>query len=485
MNKWFLVFHNIELEEQFQQGLKHEIRKQVFVGTLIGLVIIVGYDLFVQILSQDYYHLIFNIIFLGMAIILTFVIWNKQYLIKYALIIINLLIASVQFQLNPAVEQQYNYIFGQSIMASHVIIITTADFKQSIFQIIGLALIRTIIMYLKTSTVDLQMYCYIIIIMVFQIYVQYITDLAQRKQFLLNIKENYWEKFIPNLIRKPFYIFNFKDNIFKLTLKNDNLDFQKLANDLCDGCNLREILRHCKLNTISLENLIISNQSINTIGTLDTLKNNIQNYSFKILTLGTFQLTFSKFQTDKTEYIIILDNFESVSQNSSKQRSFLKNFIINQTKLFIQFPKNPKIIYAKLIVQNLNVLCLLKQHDKTIAEFDLVMMINKLSKIIGKTIIEMQVQRTAINIIGLKTSLLIYILQIFIIIKKLNPTQKVSVKITDQDIYIFLPFANLLTIIQQIRRNYLCNSLHNQLKLYTSENSLQIHLNEEFYQKQP
>ncbi|CAD8139008.1 unnamed protein product [Paramecium pentaurelia] len=247
MNKWFLVFHNQELEDQFQQGLKHQIRKQVFVGTLIGLVIIVGYDLIAQIQSKDYYHFIFNLIFLGIALILTLVIWKKQYLIKYALIIINLVIASVQFQLNPSIEQQYNYIFGQSIMASHVIIITTADFKQSIFQIFGLALIRSLIMYLKTTKIDLQMYFYIIIIMVFQIYVQYITDLAQRKQFLLTIKENHWENFFPNLIRKPYYFFNFKDNIFQLTLKNENLQFQKVKNDLCDGCNLRELLRSQQL----------------------------------------------------------------------------------------------------------------------------------------------------------------------------------------------------------------------------------------------
>ena len=50
--------------------------------------------------------------------------------------------------------------------------------------------------------------------------------------------------------------------------------------------------------------------------------------------------------------------------------------------------------------------------------------------------------------VGLKTHLILFFLQLFIIIQKFKLTQKVKIKIIDQDIYIIFPLSNLQTIIE-------------------------------------
>ncbi|CAD8097779.1 unnamed protein product [Paramecium sonneborni] len=265
MNKFFLTFQDEEIEKHYQDNKLKTLQQPIFYWLLA---MTFALNLFKVCLDYAYYSVDnsswMNISFLSLTIIELFLACYKKEYIKYALIISNLSagLLQINFNENNTFPQEY-YSYGSYYAMLSVVVYFMTDFPYSLFQVIAHLSMKIFFTTIKSQRVDMLGVVLGLITSVFLVLTLYICDWNSRRQFLLNLREVRWEESLPIIIKKPFFLFSYKNKnmSFQVNRSLNHEIFPYFNSDDCSGCNFRFLLRICKVENNNLENYLFNKKN--------------------------------------------------------------------------------------------------------------------------------------------------------------------------------------------------------------------------------
>ncbi|CAK87606.1 unnamed protein product (macronuclear) [Paramecium tetraurelia] len=404
MNKLTLKFFNSQLELQYQNEKIGRLRKPVFyVFMTLGLILNVSKVLIdLGKLQLSYQYINYILIALAVVLILISVKWPLY--IRYTLMIANISSSLLQLNFPENTKSQMYYSYGSNFMEFQACAYFVSDFLDSVVQVICHTIIKLIITIQTTQHVDPQDVLMGIGAAVMIVIVIYICDANARKEFLSKICENVLDRQLSELIKLPFFQVTYCQRLLQFNFLNgkDLLEFPNYDEELCDGCNVRNLLRQYKIEGQELQEFLIKNQE-------GSVKIAISKHKFnlRVVNLGI----------DHINKIVILDSQQS--KNISLNQSIKKPI-----KIYIQqtSQKNNQLFF------NWGIISLLLVNDNKIQELSLFKILsrfnNKFSKY-SKIKFHLKGDET-LSISSYSNLIRIYLIQIYQIITHFYESQEIK-----------------------------------------------------------
>ncbi|CAD8077905.1 unnamed protein product [Paramecium primaurelia] len=326
MNKFLLTFKDKNIEKDYQDNKLNTLQKPIFYWLLA---MSFALNLFKMILDYTYYSVNnkswMNLGFVLLVIVeLILVCYKKQY-IKYALIVSNLSagLLQINFDENNTFPQEY-YSYGSYYAMLSVVVYFMSDFPYSLFQVIIHLSMKICFTTIKSHRIDMLGIILGLITNVFLVLTLYICDWNSRRQFLLNMREVRWEESLPIIVKKPYYLFTYKDKnmSFQVNRSYNHEFFPYYNQDDCCGCNFRNFLRKCKVENNNLEIYLFDKRN--------------ENLDFDLSMFYWIRLSQLSYYIGETQ-IVNIKLYSKINESSSKNISNQKdsNKVLTLKTLFI------------------------------------------------------------------------------------------------------------------------------------------------------
>ncbi|CAD8089596.1 unnamed protein product [Paramecium sonneborni] len=264
MNKYTLKFKEKEVEEKYQAQSYSKHLKPLFYGLLVMAMSLNLFQL-VIITQQDNLVIPYiNIGFILVCLIGLYIMYKKEGLTAKILTITNAYALLLQFNFtNYSVDQEY-FTYGYNFSLVQAVIYFSTDFDQSCPSLLLHIIFRQSSTILMTKRIDFQCLALSTATAILTSSVLYICNKAQRIQFLMTYKEDTINKQLDQLINKPFSKFQYNEKKLQIDVQITAFQdqFGSHTNDLCFGCNIRNFIRNCLINNMTLEYAIISGKAI-------------------------------------------------------------------------------------------------------------------------------------------------------------------------------------------------------------------------------
>ncbi|CAD8159024.1 unnamed protein product [Paramecium octaurelia] len=383
MNNFTLTFHSKQLEENYQIN-RLWARKVIYLGIITIVLINNVLKIIIDSVDENNTSWPIELVIVILCVIGLILFTKLKPYLHVCLILINYICAIEYFQLDSSYSIHQAYAKGCNIMVVQMIILFGTEFKHCLHQIIFISTIRILFSFVLGNEYMAQQYFLSFSLIIAQIMTYYFLHLALRKQYLLKLKEDQQQQFIPIVIKQPFYYFEYKSFQFHLIKTNahqQQLSQADLLLDYCQGCRLRQMLRNYKLQGQTLESFIIDRMR----------QRNAQQYSEQELEIQTnFKnnqiISYSELFSDKTQFLIVfksnvteLSQYLQIKEYYNKFQQFITNHISNTYKI-LKLPKQ-KII-RNLIRLNLSCTSTFTFQSSTIKSFDALKVLKVLKTIV-------------------------------------------------------------------------------------------------------
>ncbi|CAD8094377.1 unnamed protein product [Paramecium sonneborni] len=230
MNKYNLRFKDQELEKKYQIHKVKDIQFPTLTYITLGGTPLILINAISKVINLDYTDALINGIFLIYMLIQYVVLRKNEFFrVNYcnlALVITNF--ASLYYEISPQQSDYYNgYIMGSNQMLIHTLLMFACNLEIGVFSNLVLTVVRVILANEYSQSMSIQQYLQTIIMPCSFIIVQYQIEKQFRDSYLLSLKDNTWEILIPLLLRKPFFIFAFNQeiNMYQAIMSNQNSFF--------------------------------------------------------------------------------------------------------------------------------------------------------------------------------------------------------------------------------------------------------------------
>ncbi|CAD8157054.1 unnamed protein product [Paramecium pentaurelia] len=413
-----LKFDEKELEEKYQIDKAKSIKKPVFLFILLlsfcSNITVLVLHFFVKP-SETWY---INAILVGLTIIqaIMILILKQIQLIQFGLTFSSITIGILQLNVDPLNTTQTEfYVYGCIFMQFQAVLFMISNFDHAFFQVICSLAIRTLITTIYSKRPDyLSIFvgafaCILILITI------YVNDKNARRYFIQNLKENNLKKLGQFLLSKPYLKLQFHEDqqIFQLLSENQIKKFPGYNDEICYGCNTRNMLRFYKSNNESLEDILINQIDLIKFGCILIVKCGKISFIIKICAIDP----------QHRQYLIIFQEYQQQIVKVLHQEE-------EQIKLK-DFLKQNQIYYHQKIF-NLGAFSVLFLNKQIIKKIEFNLLLNKIVRIYKSRFfpnieIEIQGKENTIYICQYLHQLRIFLIQLFEIVSEitLNDTEKV------------------------------------------------------------
>ncbi|CAD8206271.1 unnamed protein product [Paramecium octaurelia] len=302
MNKFTLKFDDDILEEQYQNVKLAKIRKPIYIGLLALCFCMIGANAILNLFTsqQSLLKKYINYSYLIFMVFQAILVYKKPTLIKYLLIVSNITTGLLQFNFNDQTSAQIYYAQSSSFTQLQAVAYFISDFRDGVIQVIALLVMRLMITSIKIDDVDLQTVLIGIASTSFILIALYVNDQNSRKEFLSSISEDLWDHSLSFLIKKPHFRVQYNKEYMKIDLISQHqlCDFPGYDENLCEGCNCRQILHSYQYQQSTLSEFVLEQAQ--------TIQNSIQvhykNHLFhlRIVCVGIKNLNFIVIFEQKT-----------------------------------------------------------------------------------------------------------------------------------------------------------------------------------------
>ncbi|CAD8184337.1 unnamed protein product [Paramecium octaurelia] len=453
MNKFTLTFYHSDLEIQYQ-ATRILMRKRVFYAILFSYLIMNMMSYIQNIIEIKNQFVMQLELLLSCLLVILYVIYcYKDSNFNYYFCVLNIVGCMMQFQLLKNSKEQKIFIFGANLMASQMILLQRSDFVLSVTQIFIIAITRiTLLIYLEE--IDYLTIFTTISMSFFLALVQFRSDQNRRQQFLLTLKNNHWDDYLPSMIRKPFFYFEYDHTQILLKKIHRKEEIPIYKQELCDGCNLRNLLREYSYQNQTLESYILKRAK--------SRAPLIQGFEMSCLNKkkGVLFIEYTEIFSDAHIYIIsIISQSKNNNQLIYKQKQafqlYLFNYMKNLKKIF-----NCKNSFTKIVNLNINYLCLLYQDDQTIKRFSPRTLLLQIVKVIDQKCRLCNIQIVScvdLEINGYKSKFISFWLQIINMAAQISRREQIQIVIVKTESHVeFL--IGLSQVSKQSIRFWVCQN---------------------------
>ncbi|CAD8157077.1 unnamed protein product [Paramecium octaurelia] len=467
MNKFLLTFKDSKIEKDYQENKLNTLQKPIFYWLLVMSFTL---NLLKVILDYTYYTVNnqswMNVGFVILVILELFLACYKKQYIKYALIISNLSagLLQINFDESNTFPQEY-YSYGSYYAMLSVVVYFMTDFPYSVFQVFIHLSMKIFFTTIKSHRIDMLGIILGLITNVFLVLTLYICDWNSRRQFLLNLREVRWEESLPFIIKKPFYLFTYKDKNMSFQVNRAyNQDFFPYYNqEDCCGCNFRQFLRKCKVENNNLEIYLFDKRNEKLDFDL-VYQNKTHKFDIRVCAIGL----------DQINYLIILEKLKLLTTSYIPKQTNLRQKIFQIKKTQIKYQHQKHFL--------LGVFSMFLYNNKEITSINLVDVLQKFSSryfIISKSKIHIVYSdRSIYQLITYKHQLIIYLIQLFdcLINNQADPHSGIKL-LLNQGLYAIrlkIYLTNRLKFqeqykdnffIQEIERNILSEEIDERLEI--------------------
>ncbi|CAD8153496.1 unnamed protein product [Paramecium octaurelia] len=444
-----LKFDEKELEEKYQIDRAKSIKKPVFLFILLlsfcSNITVLGLHIFVKPAETWY----INAILVGLTVIQVIIVLILKQLqfIQFGLTLSSITIGFLQLNVDPQNTTQTEfYIYGCLFMQFQAVLFMISNFNHAFVQVIFSLTIRTSITSIYSKRPDyLALFvgafgCILILITI------YVNDKNARRYFIQNLKENNLKQLGKFLLSKPYLKIQFYEDqqLFQLISQNQIKQFPGYTDEICDGCNIRNMLRNYKSDYGSLEEVLLNKPDLIKFGCILIVKCEKIRFIIKVCAIDP----------QHRQYLIIFQEFQQQIVN-----------VINQEKEQIklkEFLKQKQIYYHQKIF-NLGAFSVLYLNKLIIKKIEFKQLVSKIVRIyqcrfFPNIVIEIQAQEDQMYISQYLHQLRIFLIQIFEIISEitLNDREKVRIVISRNlnNIELKIEGLNQLIFSQQYNENF-------------------------------
>ncbi|CAD8148651.1 unnamed protein product [Paramecium pentaurelia] len=477
MNKWTLKFENQALENQYQA------KQQDYYQTLIFKVISISSVLLhlgklISDQSQDAPSRIeLQTPGLIISILSLIVISGYPQYSSTVMILLNYTFSLVQFWVDNVYGQQRSFVLGSNVMASQMLLMMSLDFYQIVPQIVIQCILKLIIMsqYYKESLsmVSIQ---FSVLITIISIVSYYFIGQAKRQQFLLTVKEDRYLQYLPKFMSDPFILFEYEQEQFQPILLSKQNKIKRWNINLCDGCNLRSLIRYIHFGNQTLENYLLEKYS--QITSSFQKGNTIDEFSFTYRCYSQIDVIITI--TDKINFLV---KFTSIQQQSQQEIVAIKKInhfyrLIRQLFKCIKKPQKYKTLLFDISIQFISGFYL--YGNKEIHYYPVEILKNVI-KFIGATniLVNAEQQSVDFSLIGSKNQFSVYFLQIcriLMITNRENDFIVIKTRISSENSLIF-EFSQKMENIQKFIHLYKINKFLCSLELVLFQRSMDFQQN--------
>ncbi|CAD8045091.1 unnamed protein product [Paramecium primaurelia] len=467
MNKFTLKFDDKILEEQYQKVKLSKIRKPIYLGLLLLCFCMMSSNAILSLFTSQQQTLktYINYSYLIFMVFQAIIVYKRPHLIKYLLAISNIATGLLQFNFNESTPAQIYYDQSSSFTQLQAVAYFISDFKDGVIQVVALLLMRFMITSMKIENVDLQTVLIGIASTSFILVTLYVNDQNSRKEFLGSISEDLWDHSLSILIKKPHFRVQYNKEYMKIDLISSNqlCDFPGYDENLCEGCNSRQLLHLYQYNKYNLSDFIL--EQAQTIQSQIKVQYKHHSFQLRIVCVGIKNLN-----------IVVI--YEKTTSNVNEQIVPIK--LRNLIFQYIQ-SQSQKTIYQRLFNQGL--LSILLINKMKLKEVEITKMFKKLNKQYKYTMKPIKILPKNINFkfYTYSSQLKILLVQIFQIFDQIS---KKRISILFQDLedcilmqikfkqsqerdlnFLFLSFYSKNIFIQQIKSLLLFNELNLDLQI--------------------
>ncbi|CAD8124359.1 unnamed protein product [Paramecium sonneborni] len=467
MNKFTLIFDDQILEEQYQKVKLTKIRKPIYLGLLLLCFCMISSNALITLFTEQTQQLkiYINYSYLIFMVFQAIIVYRRPDLIKYLLIISNIATGLLQFNFNEQTPAQIYYAQSSSFTQLQAVAYFISDFRDGVIQVIALLLIKMIITSFKIENVDLQTVLIGIASTSFILITLYINDQNSRKEFLASISEDLWDHSLSILIKKPHFRVQYNKEYMKIDLVSSNqlCDFPGYDENLCEGCNSRQILHLYQYNKSNLFEFIL--EQAQTIQNSIKVQYKHHSFSLRIVCIGIKNLN-----------IIVILEQPKIDLNEQIMQSKIRLLIFQHIK-----SQKQKTIYQRLFNQGLlSILLINKMHLKEVEITKMFKKLNNLYKYSMKPI-KILPKNVKFTFYTYSSQLIIFLVQIFQIFDSIS---KKRISILFQDLedcilmqikfkqnqernlnLLFLNFYGMNIFIQKTKALLLFNELDMDLQI--------------------
>ncbi|CAD8065100.1 unnamed protein product [Paramecium sonneborni] len=419
-NDFQLKFQEKELEEKYQIEKANEIKKPVFQFILFlsfcSNIIVLALHFFDKPSETWYINLILTILAV-IQIIFILILKQLQY-IQIALTFSSIAIGILQLNVDPLNTTQTEfYTYGCLFMQFQAVLFMISSFNHAFIQLICSLAIRTSITTVYSNRPDyLSIFvglfgCILILITI------YVRDKNERRYFIQNLKENNLKKLGKFLINKPYLKIQFfeDEQIFKLLSQSQINNFPGYNQQICNGCNARNMLRNYLLENGMLEQILLNQPDFIKFGCTLMVKCEKIKFLIKLCLIDP----------QHRQYLIIFQEYHQkivkVLQQEKEQNK-LKDFL-----------KQNQVYYHQKVF-NLGAFSVLLLNNQVIKRFEFKQLLFKIVRIYQSRFfpnieIEIQAKDTQIYICQYLHQLRIFFIQVFEIISEITLQDKEKVQV--------------------------------------------------------
>ncbi|CAD8084892.1 unnamed protein product [Paramecium primaurelia] len=474
MNKFTLTFYHKDLEMQYQTT-RIFMRKRILYTILFSYLIMNTMSYVQNIIEKSNEFLIQLELLLSCFLVLLYLIYcYMDNNFSYYFCVLNVVGCMMQFQLLNYQSGQKIFIFGANLMASQMILLQRSDFILSVIQIFIIAFTRITLLILLEEIDYLTIFT-TISISIFLAFVQFRSDKNRRQQFLLTLKNNHWDEYLPSMIGKPFFYFEYDHTQFLIKKIHRQKDIPIYKDELCEGCNLRNLLREYSYQNQTLESYILK-RAKSRVPLIQGFEMSCQNKK-----KGILFIEYTEIFSDAHIYIItIIQQSKNSNKVLIKQKQafqvYLFKYIKNLMKIF-----NHRNSFTKIVNLNINYICLLYQQDQTIKRYIPKSILLKIIKLINNKSRQCNIQIICdqdIEIQGYKYKFISFWLQIVNLAIQINRREQIQIIIVKIDCYIeFVICLSQMakqSLIFWISQNKFMQNLQNELFWDVDINNLRL-----------
>ncbi|CAD8118235.1 unnamed protein product [Paramecium sonneborni] len=432
MNKFTLTFYHSDLEIQYQ-ATRILVRKRIFYTILVSYLIMNLISYIQDILTTRNQFLMQLELLLICILILLYIIYC--YMDNYFSIyffILNMIGCMMQFLLLNNQSTQKIFIFGANLMASQMILLQRSDFILSLIQILFIGMTR-ITLLIVLEEIDYLTILTTILISIFLAFIQFRSDSNRRQQFLLALKNNHWDQYLPCMIQKPFFYFEYDHSQFLIKNIHRKEEIPIYNRELCQGCNLRSLLRDYSYENQTLESFILK-RAKSRVPLIQGVQMSCQNKK-----KGILNIEYTEIFSDAHIYIIsIISQCNTNDKLLIKKKQAFELYLMNYTRNLVKI-FNIRNCGIKIINLNINYLCLLYQEDQKIKIFSPQFALLQIIKLMNKKRRQCNIHIVSdsnIEIQGYKNKFICFWLQIVNLVVQLSKREQIEIKLIkrEQDI---------------------------------------------------
>ncbi|CAD8136780.1 unnamed protein product [Paramecium pentaurelia] len=472
MNKWTLKFENQALENQFQANQQDNYKTFIFkVISISSILMHIG-----KLISDSYQNTPLRIELqtpgLIISIITLFVIFRYPQYSSNMMSLLNYSFSIVQFWVDNTYGQQRSFVLGSNVTASQMILMMSLDFYQIVPQIVIQCILKLLIMSkYQEENLRIVSILYSVLVAISSIVAYYLIGQAKRKQFLLNVKEDRYLQYLPKFISVPFMMFEYQQGQFQPILLSKQNRIKRWNTNLCDGCNLRSLIRYIYFANQTLENYLL--EKLSTIKSSFEQGNTIEEFSFAFR--GYSQIDVIITITDKVKFFIKFENATQCTVQEKIAIDKINHFYRLIRKVFkcVQKPQKYKTLLFDISIQFISGFYLYGNKE---VHYYPVEILKNIIKFVGAANILVNVEQTTegYSLIGSKNQFSVFFLQICrILMITHSELEFIVIRVNiSQDSSLIFEFSIKRENLQKFIHLYKINKFLQSLELVLFEKSI-------------